>query len=445
MKVALVGKTNVGKSTLFNLLVRKKTSIVSYDRSTTVDFQESEVDILGNKILFIDTGGYDISDTKIFDNSAKVFNKVDLIIFVTSLEGITHEDTDCLNVIRKLSKPILLNINKCEENSIVEGDFFTFGIKDITYTSCKSNYGIRDLKEKIIEKLNLTVKEISEKKDKEEIISLSIVGRPNAGKSTFLNAMLKEERVVVSDKAGTTRDSVSSFYEYNDMKFKITDTAGLKRKKTDDFIENISSKESFRAIDESDVCIIMLDSRNYMEYQDLKILSYVIKNGKVPLILFNKWDLIQDKKTQMDNIKNILFKHLTDMNEIKYFCISAINLRKNIIPQIKKLYDLSRTQVQTSLLNKWLKYAIENRRPPLLNKKKINFKYVVQTGTGPLKFTIFVSQVKIRRNYINYLKNSLIEEFGLNAVPVIIELKKSENPYIQKEESKKFKNNRINK
>jgi GTP-binding protein len=501
--VVLLGKANVGKSSVFNRLNRKRIAITLDMPGTTIDYQESIIANDPVRITLVDTGGYQVGPTHldldeqeqkkyISANNAKkssgsmnkksldkiafdspklpmqqnhlekntniiwhqaknAIKKADLLLFVTSLTDlVTQDDIDCIAYIRSLNIQKILLINKCETNSYVPNDFYQLGFDQIISTSCKSGNGFEELRTQIAQraakKYDIELENdnqetphgsllAAQRQENDSTVKMAIIGRPNVGKSTIINSILKQDRVVVSPVPGTTRDSVHIIHEENGVQFELIDTAGIRKKyKTGDKIESIAVFTSVASIDLADICVIVLDATQPLERQDLHIIDLVSEKGKIPIIIFNKWDLIQDKKNAMLQIEHMLSVLLVDISHIECIFLSAIKSHNDynlLFNKASELSKIGKNIISTHKLNKWLILAKKNHQAPMIKKRRLKMKYITQKGTMPLSFVIFASQdpIRVPQHYVNYLRNSLVEEFALHGVPVYLEIRCSENPY----------------
>ncbi|UAT42788.1 ribosome biogenesis GTPase Der [Anaplasmataceae bacterium AB001_6] len=442
LKVAILGRANVGKSTLYNKLVNKKKSIV-YDRpGVTRDVIEETVELGDYKFNIYDTAGFE--DKVFFSNefSDTVLQCADVILFVVA-DYLLKQDYEILSLIRKTSKKpnhrIVLLINKCDikKNDDIS-DFLSLGIDEYIKISAEHNIGIADIHSIIIDECENFYSNIDESEnelDENDTIKLAIIGKPNVGKSTFINNILQENRMITQDEPGTTRDSVDINFIHKNKRFILTDTPGVRKKRNiTDNLEKISSYTSIATIKKIDVVLFMFEAIRGIDKQDFILINHALKNGKIVIIGANKYDIIKKNKDDKDIRKYIEYqckKILVYKTPIVFFSALKDKQCDDILDVVHILKTQSRRKFTTSKLNKWLKEACSKHVHPLTNKRlAINFKYIVQSGINPLYFTIYCNYPdQILDSYISYLRNNLREFFKIEAIPISIKLAKSHNPY----------------
>lgn len=438
--VAIVGRPNVGKSTLFNILSKKNLAIVHSSPGVTRDWQEAAGSLSDLNFTIIDTPGIDKENTKnllhnMLEQVKKVLSLANIIIFVIdSKEGITFLDQKISSLIRKFSKPTILLTNKCENltNKDELYDIYRLGFDKPIIFSAAHKQGLSELYSQLSPHIkNFEKKEIIDINS----INLAIIGRPNAGKSTLVNNLICEERLLTESSPGTTRDSISIKWQFKDKTFFIVDTAGLRKKsKITEKIEKFSIKKTLNTIKSAQITLLIIDAQENINKQDLNIINYVINEGKPILIAINKWDLIKkEKSSYINEFEQKLKKSLSQIKGVPFVAISAKKDHNfdTLLNKIITIFNLWSKKITTPQLNRWIKKAININPPPLSEGKHIKIRYITQTKTKPPTFALFTNKPKkITDNYLRYLLNSLREEFNLPAIPIRMLLKKTKNPYI---------------
>ena len=429
--VAIVGRPNVGKSTLFNRLVQRREAIVDSVSGVTRDRHYGKSDWNGKEFSVIDTGGYIIGSDDIFEGEIRkqvslAIEEADLIVFVVNVEdGITPMDAEVAKLLRKVKKPIFTVVNKVD-NAMRDADaveFYNLGLGDYHTISSINGSGTGDLLDLVVSKLE------KESIEKDNILPrISILGRPNVGKSSFINALLGEERNIVTEISGTTRDSIDTKYNLFNKELIITDTAGIrKKKKVNENIEFYSVMRSIQAMQDSDVCIVMVDAKQGFESQDMNILGLASKYKKGIILMINKWDLInKDTKTTKlfeDKIKS----KISPLIFIPIIFTSVINKKRihKIIEISLDVYNNRNQKISTSKLNNILLPEIEKTPPPATKGKYIKIKYITQLPTKTPTFAFFCNLPQyIKEPYKRFLKNKIRENFNFLGVPITIVLRK---------------------
>ena len=428
--VAIVGRPNVGKSTLFNRLTESRQAIVNEEAGTTRDRQYGKVEWGGRDFSLIDTGGWVINSEDVFEGEINkqvqvAIEEADVILFVVDVTtGVTDLDDDVARILRRSKKTIILAVNKADNYEVhaLGAEFYSLGLGDPYCISAINGSYTGDLLDRIVEVMPDNKDEILE----EELPRIAIVGRPNAGKSSLLNAFIGEERHIVTDIAGTTRDSIYTKYDKFGLNFYLVDTAGIrKRGKVSEDLEYYSVIRSIRAIENSDVCVLMLDATRGVESQDLNIFSVIQKNRKGLLVCVNKWDLVEDKsqeaiKTFVSAIKN-RFAPFTDF-EILF--ISALTKQRifKVLEKAKDVYDNRHMRVPTAVLNEVMLPVIERTPPPSLKGKYIKIKYVTQLPGGFVPSFVFFCNLPqwVKEPYRRFLENKIRENWNFNGTPIQI-------------------------
>ncbi len=446
--VAVVGRPNVGKSTLFNRLVGKKHAIVDDMPGVTRDWRDGVASIGPLKFKVIDTAGVedDIKDEmgqKIKQVTLSALDNADLIIFATDAKvGITNEDLLFAKWLRKQPIKTIVIGNKCESSNtaVFIKDYYRLGLGEPVFISAEHGLGMVDLFDVInaqVEEFIKAQEQIKQSGEKREAISVAIIGRPNAGKSTLVNQLLQKERMVTGDMPGITRDSVSVEYEFQGQPIKLIDTAGIKRKTSiKNNLESMTYEDSKRAIRFAHTVVLTMDAINAFESQDIAIANMAIAEGRSLVIAINKWDKIEDKSKYNNALVDEISQLLPEIKDVPIIYISAINGHNvNLLMQAAlDSYNNWNIRISTRKLNDWLLEKIAAHPIPLGSKgRKVRIKYMTQHNTRPPSFVLFCNLPEdISDSYIRYLANNLKEEFGLKGVPVRLHTKRTDNPYGKK-------------
>ena len=431
--VAIIGRPNVGKSMLFNKLTGQRTSIVEDTPGVTRDRIYGDCEWCGRTFSLVDTGGIepgtDSDMLKFMRRQAEIgIELADAIIMVTDVRsGVTAADEDVATMLRKSGKPVALAVNKCDSVGLVNPDayeFYSLGIGDLFETSAVHGHGTGDL-------LDWVLANIPENDDEDEdsdIIKVAIVGKPNVGKSSLLNRILGEERVIVSNIAGTTRDAIDSYYENETGKYCFIDTAGMRRKsKVDDVIEKYSNMRSINAIERADVCLILIDANDGVTEQDTKIAGLVHEAGKAAIIVVNKWDAVADKETNtMRDMENDVRQGLSYMLYAPVVFLSALTGQRvdRLFQVIQDVHEQNTKRITTGALNSVLADATARVQPPTDKGRRLKIYYMTQASTKPPHFVIFCNDARLFHfSYQRYLENQIREVFGLQGTPVRITIR----------------------
>ena len=427
--VALVGRPNVGKSTLFNRLVGRKQAIIEDTPGVTRDRIYGNAAYKDYKFNVIDTGGIDMSlDT--FNKEIKIqaelaINESDVVVFIVDgKEGITSNDIEVRNILRRSNKKVVVAINKIDNNKAMENiyDFYELGFDYYVLISGSHNIGIDDLLDEVTLGFN---KNTSEEYDN-DVVKFCIIGRPNVGKSSLVNALLNEDRVIVSDVAGTTRDTVDTMFNYEKNKFVVIDTAGMRKKgKIYESIEKYSLFRSMKAIDRSDVCVVVINAEEGIIEHDKHIASYAIEAGKSVVLVVNKWDTVENK----DAIKDYTNKVRAEFQFLTYAPVVFLSAKTKkrihtLMPEVIKVYNNSHKEIKTSLLNDVITDAVTLKAPPSYKGKRLKIYFTSQTGIAPLKFTFHVNNKGlVHFSYERYLENKIRDSFDLEGAPIVFQFK----------------------
>lgn len=431
--LAIVGRPNVGKSTLFNRLVGMRQAIVDEVAGVTRDRHYGRCEWNGREFSVIDTGGYAVNSEDIFEEEIRkqvllAIEEADAILFMCEVHtGITDYDNVIADILRRSKKPVLVVANKVDTGDRMFDAyvFNSFGLGEPWAISSASGSGTGDLLDKVLE---ILPPESEVKEEGVKIPHIAIIGKPNVGKSSLTNALLGEERNIVTPVAGTTRDSISTYYNKFGHEFMLVDTAGLRKKtRVKEDLEFYSVMRSIRAIEYSDVCILMVDAQMGVEQQDMAIFNLIIKNRKGCVIVVNKWDLIPDKgpNTMKEFTKNITNK-IAPFNDIPIVFTSVINKQRilDVLNSAAKVYENKSKRIPTSKLNEEMLPEIVNYPPPAVKGKYIKIKYVTQLPTPSPSFAFFCNLPQyVREDYKRYLENRLREKFDFSGVPIQIFLR----------------------
>ena len=427
--VAMVGRPNVGKSTLFNKLAGKRISIVQDTPGVTRDRVYAESEWLNRKFTMIDTGGIEPESSDIIVKQMRrqaqiAIEMADVIVFVVDgKEGLTAADQEVAQMLRKSKKPVVLVVNKIDRLALEENsyEFYNLGIGDPITISASQGLGLGDMLDEVVKYFN----DPSEDEEDDEYIRIAMIGKPNVGKSSLINRLLCEERVIVSNVPGTTRDSIDSYLETEDGKFILVDTAGLRRKsKVKEEIERYSVIRTYAAIEKADVAILVIDAEQGITEQDEKIIGYAHEMNKAIMVVVNKWDLIEKDDKTLSNYQKDLQQKLKFMPYAKYLFISALTGQRvhKILSTAKYCYDNYSKRVSTGLLNDVISKAVLMKEPPVVALKRLKIYYATQVATKPPKFVFFVNDPNLLHfSYGRYLENQLRESFDFDGTGIEIE------------------------
>ena len=428
--VALVGRPNVGKSTLFNRLVGKKQAIIEDTPGVTRDRLYGLVTYRDYQFHLIDTGGIDLSK-ELFNKEIKVqaeiaIEEADIVVFVVDgKEGLTANDYEVQQMLISSGKPVIVAINKIDSKKARENmyDFYELGFESYVPVSGEQHEGIYDL----LDEITKDFKQIPDDDYEDGMIKFSVIGRPNVGKSSLVNALLGEERAIVSDEAGTTRDATDTVFTYHGNDYVVIDTAGMrKRGKIYESVEKYSLLRSLRAIDRSDVCLLVINAEEGIIEHDKHIASYALEAGKAIIIVVNKWDVIEDKDKAMKKFKEEIRAHFQFMTYAPIVFLSALTKKRihTLMPEILKVYENSRRQIPTNVINDVITDAYALNLPPSYKGKRLKIYFSSQVRTQPPTFNIQVnSKGLIHFSYKRYLENKIREAFDFEGTPIVLQFK----------------------
>jgi len=446
--VAIVGRPNVGKSTLFNRLVGRRLAIVDDTPGVTRDRREGEARLLDLTFKVIDTAGLedapgDSLEGRMRRQTEEAVAAADLAILVVDMRaGITPEDEHFASWLRRTRTPVVLLANKCESREAEQARFeaFRLGLGEPVPFSAEHGLGLSDLRDQILERLDQKSSDeapaegaSSDEAPEDRAIQLAIVGRPNVGKSTLVNRLLQEDRMLTGPEAGITRDSISVDWTYKGRRIRLVDTAGLrKRARVTDKLEKLSAGDTLRAVEYAHVVVLLLDAGMGLEKQDLTIASKVIEEGRCLVIGLNKWDSCPDRDKTLKGLKDRLERSLPQARDLPVVTLSALQGQNcdRLLEAVLQAYDIWNRRIATADLNRWLESVTAIHPPPLASGRRIRMKYITQVKSRPPTFSIFASKPEqLPGSYLRYLENALREAFGLPGIPIRIGLKKGRNPY----------------
>ncbi len=466
--ISLVGRTNVGKSTLFNRLTGRKKALVHDRPGVTRDRREGQAVMYGCPFKVVDTAGLESSDElaqSMWRQTKKALQDSDAVVFIVDVRaGVTPLDKKTAQTLRKVGKPVILVGNKAEGKNFFTQELYALGCGEPVLISAEHGSGMTDLFEALCPYIrNLSEQELNEtpkekrarrKKIEEEvidvndetvieenlddkIIDIAIVGRPNVGKSTLVNRLLNQDRMLTGPMAGLTRDAISIDWSYQGRKLRLTDTAGLRRRaRVEDALEKLSAADTKRAAFLAQVVVLVLDADAILEKQDLTIARQVIDEGRSLIIAVNKWDSVQNKKEALDFLNDRISTSLTQVKKLKTVTISAKTGEglDTLMKAVFEVYRIWNTRISTGRLNRWLAKMIEMSPPPLsATKRPIPLKYITQAKTRPPTFALFSSNPeKLPESYLRYLIKGLGQDLALQGVQIRIIMKKAKNPYEHK-------------
>jgi GTPase len=426
--VAIAGRPNVGKSTFFNRLLEQRKAIVDDVSGVTRDRQYGVAEWVGKSFNLVDTGGFvprseDVFEREIAKQVQIAISEANAIVFmVDASTGITNLDESMADLLRRSDKPVFLAVNKVDNHSrlMEASEFYSLGFEHIFFVSSISGSGTGELLDAVTNLMPETKSE--DESEKPELPKFAIIGQPNVGKSSLLNALIGEERTIVSDIAGTTRDTIHTHYNLFNKEFILIDTAGIRRKtKVHEDLEFYSVIRAIKAMDEADVCLLLLDAGKGITAQDLAIYSLAVKKGKGVVVLINKWDLVEKQTNTARDYEKELKKRLAPFNDVPLVFISVKDKQRihKSIEEAIAVFENRHRKVSTSQLNEVMLKAIENYHPPVVRGNAIKIKYVTQLPTHTPSFAFFCNYPDdIKAPYRNYLENQLREHFDFKGVPV---------------------------
>lgn len=426
--VAIVGRPNVGKSTLFNRLIGRRLAIVEDTPGVTRDRIYGDAEWLDNHFTLIDTGGIEpASEDKIAIQMKRqaelAIETADVILFlVDGREGLTSADIEVGDMLRLSHKPVVLAVNKIDAPKFNDAvyEFYSLGLGDPIIISSGQGLGLGDMLDEVCKYFSDAPEQAEQKR-----INIAVVGKPNVGKSSLVNALLGEERAIVSDIAGTTRDAIDTPFEVNGRLYTLVDTAGIRRKRAveDESIERYSVIRALAAIRRADVVLIVCDAEQGLSEQDVKIAGYVHEEGKASVLIVNKWDLIEKDTHTMDKFKKEMSIDLAFMAYVPFLFISAKNGQRvnKILEQVEEVFAQTTRRITTGTLNDVLNEAVSMSEPPALSGKRLKLYYATQVAIQPPTFVVFVNEeTLVHFSYKRYLENYFRKTFGFSGTPIVL-------------------------
>lgn len=425
--VAIVGRPNVGKSTFFNKIIGRRLSIVNDESGVTRDRLYADAEWCGFSFTLVDTGGLELkSDDAMWRHIKKqaetAIDLADVILFFTDAkQGLLASDYDIADILRRSKKPVILVVNKADnQNYFNVSDFYALGMGEPFAISSEQSLGFGDL----LDKITSFLKERFNSYTEEEGIKIAVVGRPNAGKSSLVNRLLGYDRVIVSDKAGTTRDAIDTPFEKDGKKFILIDTAGIRRKRSvDKEVEYYSVIRAFDAVRRADVVLMVMDATQNISEQDIRICGYIHEQSKPSVIIMNKWDIVEKDNSTVTKFNKELNEKLKFMSYFETLFVSALSGQRTdkITDKVIKVYDNASRRITTGLLNEVLQEAVSASPPPIKGGKRLKIFYASQTGICPPSIVIFVNDKEaVHFSYERYIENSLRTAFDFSGTPVKI-------------------------
>lgn len=425
--VAIVGRPNVGKSTLFNRMISERKSIVEDIPGVTRDRIYADAEWDGREFSLVDTGGFDPEGEELYPSLIKnqidiAIDEADLILFILDgKEGVMPHDMDVMELLRKVKKPVVFAVNKIDhkkhEDSALE--FHSLGIEKYTPISAMQGRNVGELLDQIVE---LLPEYKPQEEEDDDAIKVAVLGRPNVGKSTLINKIIGEERIITSPVAGTTRDTIDTYITRDDKRYLFIDTAGIRRKSKISFaVEKHSVFRAVRAMERADIALLIIDAQEGPSHQDARLARLIADRGRGCIILLNKWDLVPQEIAQTSGIQDILRDELLAVDFAPVLIISALTGRgiHKIYDEIDRVYANFSQRIPTKQLNNFLKMIVERTPPPIYKGREIKFYYISQPLTQQPTFVIFTNRIKgVPENYKRFLQNRLREEFDLEGTPI---------------------------
>ena len=429
--VALIGRPNVGKSTFFNTICGRRISIVKDMPGVTRDRIYGDAEWCGYAFSIVDTGGLDVKNKDDFQNNITrqaqiAVELADVVLFmVDGKEGLVVADYDVANFLRKYKVPVILVVNKLDNNEVDKTyEFYSLGIGEPFVCSAENNKGLGEILDECVKYFN---NKVSPEEDAQKI-KVAVVGKPNAGKSSIINKLLGEDRVMVSNVAGTTRDAIDTPFRYNNQDYLLIDTAGIRRKRSvpNESVELYSVLRAFDAIRRADVVIMVVDASQGLSEQDVRIAGFIHEEGKPSIVVMNKWDLIEKDSYSMNKFNEVLNEDLKFMSYFVPVYTSALTGQRlnKIMENVEKVYTNANYRISTSMLNEILSNAVSVNEPPSKNGKRCKIYYMTQASVTPPTFVVFLNDKDLMHfSYVRYLENSIRNAVDFSGTPIKIVLK----------------------
>jgi len=445
--IVIAGRPNVGKSTLFNRLARKRLALVDDMPGLTRDRKEAEAQIDDRTVRLIDTAGLEDAEegsiaARMSEQSLGAVRTADLVLFVIDARsGLTPSDKQFAEDIRASGRPVLLVANKCEGRASDAGYYeaFSLGLGEPIAISAEHGEGIGDLYESIAEALSAIDEESESGEEiaaRDRPLKLAIIGRPNAGKSTLVNNLLGQERMITGPEPGLTRDAIATQFAWNDRKIELFDTAGLRRKsRVSERAEKLAVGDALNAIRFAEVVVVLIEVDRALDKQDLQIAALAEKEGRAVVIGVNKWDLVEDRDRRLRSIREDVAHNLPQLKGVPVIPVSALSGRgaDRLMKAVFDVYEAWNRRISTAALNRWFSDAVDGHPPPAVGGRRIRLRYITQPNARPPTFVVFCSRPEaLPESYKRYLVNSLRDTLKLSGVPIRLHLRKPDNPYAGK-------------
>jgi GTPase len=444
--VAIVGRPNVGKSTLFNRLAGKRLALVDDQPGLTRDRREAEAEIEASRVRLIDTAGFEAVGSglsaRMRTQTKAAIEQADLVVFLVDARvGVVSGDEIFAELVRAAGKPVILVANKCEGRAAEPGVYeaFALGLGEPLPISAEHGTGIGELSEAIQAAVSAKASDLAgqESLEEEDVaehpLRIAVVGRPNVGKSTLVNALLGEERMITGPEAGITRDAIAVELDWEGERLRLFDTAGLRRKmRVEGKAEELSVGDALRAIRFAEVVVLLLDAEHPFEKQDLQIADLIVQEGRAVVFALNKWDLVREPQARLAELKATCQRLLPQIRGVALVPVSGLKGRglDRLMRAVLAANALWNRRVPTHALNQWLHEAVEAHPPPAVSGRRVKLRYITQSNARPPTFVAFCSRPKaVPDSYLRYLVNSLRETFDLGGVPIRMHLRKGANPY----------------
>ncbi len=442
--IAIIGRPNVGKSTLFNRLVGRRVALVHDQPGMTRDRREGEGHLFDLNFRIMDTAGLADPDAShltksMMDQTLSAIKESDLVLFVVDgREGCTPYDQELAQLLRRQKKPILVLANKCEgrHGHLGLSDALSLGLGDVIPVSAEHGEGLTELYEALVAHVPVDQDLPDAEENAQKPLQLAIVGRPNVGKSTLINQLIGEDRLLTGDMPGVTRDAIALDWEHKGRRIRLTDTAGMRKKgRVTISAERLAVMDTHRTIQFAEVVIVLIDATAPLEKQDLTIASDIAEEGRAMVLALNKWDLVKDKDKQMKEVQRILDIQLTQVRGIPCIPISAIHGKNldRLLEAVFQVYEAWNKRLPTAKLNQWLQHVVNQHPAPAVSGRRIKLKYMTQIKTRPPTFALFASQAgELPTSYTRYLINQMRKDFDLPGVPLRIYMRQGKNPFADK-------------